>query len=93
MLAYLTTALGLTTGAPVASATVTVLSFASSGDITPARLFSGITLGPGNYYLTLFDVDPTADVAWAGANSVTTASGFARRSVLRRYWVRNCERD
>jgi hypothetical protein len=74
VLAYLTTALGPTAGPPVASATLTVPSFASAGDITPAMLFSGLALGPGNYYLTLFDVNPTANVAWAGASSVTTAS-------------------
>jgi hypothetical protein len=73
VVAYLTTALGPTAGTPLASATVTVPPFALPGDITPTQLFSGLTLGPGSYYLTLFDADPIANVAWARASSVTTA--------------------
>jgi hypothetical protein len=70
--AYLSTGLGPASDAPVAMANVTVASFASSGAIIPVTLFSGLTLGPGTYYLTLFG-DLTATIAWAAASAVTVA--------------------
>jgi len=68
--AYLTTSIGPGTTTAIASTT-----FAGSNPSPQAvQLFSGLTLGPGTYYLTLagLDAEPvsggTVGYVWAGAN-------------------------
>jgi hypothetical protein len=67
--AYLTSAIFPGAPAPIATTVFSVPSFANEGAITLATIFSGLTLGPGNYYLTLFNGDTTgsANIRWARA--------------------------
>jgi hypothetical protein len=66
--AYLTSQIGsgTTLGDQIATATVAVPGF--SPDFGYTTLFSDLTLGPGNYFLTLAATDPTdsGTAAWAG---------------------------
>ena len=80
--AYLTDAIGPSAGSPIATASVTVPSFATIGGITEATLFSGLTLGPDSYYLTLFNPDTTGrvNIQWALGSSTTFGSGVSGNS-------------
>lgn len=77
--ADLTDASGPSAGGPIATATVTVASFSSIGDITPTTLFSGLTLRAGQYFLTLFNEDTASDVdiRWARGSTVVFAGGVS----------------
>jgi len=80
--AYLTDAIGPSAGSPIATASVTVPSFATIGGITEATLFSGLTLGPDSYYLTLFNPDTTGrvNIQWALGSSTTFGNGVSGNS-------------
>jgi hypothetical protein len=88
--AYLTTAIGpgTTSAEEVTEASVTVGG--NSGDYSFEDLFSGLTLGPGTYYITVFgsgasawgaDCDPTLfSSSQCALANITTASGFTYNS-------------
>jgi len=77
--AYLTTSVGPGAGAPIATSSVTVASFANEGAIAPAALFSGLTLNAGSYYLTLFNPNTTGNVnlRWARGTAVAFGAGVS----------------
>jgi len=77
--AYLTTAVGPAAGTPITSATVSIPSVANDSAITPTTLFSGLTLTPGSYYLTLFNSDTTGNVnvRWARGTTATFGPGVS----------------
>ena len=76
--AYLTSTSGPGTSPPPIAGT----SFSAAGSTAPieALLFSGLTLGPGTYYLTLYGSQPSGPI-WlgvqpnAGPSVITTAPG------------------
>lgn len=77
--AYLTSAIGAGAGAPIATANVTVASFTGEAAFTPVTLFSGLSLGAGSYYLTLFNSDTSGNVntRWATGTMTTFGTGVS----------------
>ena len=77
--AYLTTSLG--TGTTVADEVASVNNLVMPDTPTDLVLFSGLTLGPGTYFLTLVEKGPITPYVWfrtTGAPTVTTDIGVTR---------------
>ena len=74
--AYLTSTIGPDAGSPLATSTVTIPQIGS--ELASTELFSGLSLGPGNYYLTLynFDLSSGTDPRWYRGAAVTFGYGI-----------------
>ena len=85
--AYLSTSIGSGSGDAIAIANGLVAPAASSyADITSQTLFTGLSLGPGTYYLTLYDVDasqsPNANINWGIGTTTSTDTGVTSNTSL-----------
>jgi hypothetical protein len=74
--AYLTSAIGPGAGLPIATSTVSIAQ--TTGLPASTELFSGLTLEPGSYFLTLynFDLSTATDPAWYRGASVAFGPGI-----------------
>jgi len=72
--AYLSTSIGpsATSADLVASANVTAPAYVPGTPFSPLSIFTNLTLGPGNYYLTLFNPDTTGNVHLVWGRSTST---------------------
>lgn len=73
--AYLTSGIGPGAGAPLSTSTVSIAQ--TTGLPTSTELFSGLTLEPGSYFLTLynFDLSSATDPVWYRGASVSFGPG------------------
>ncbi len=74
--AFLSSAIGPSAGSLIATSTVSIPQ--STGLPASTELFSGLTLGPGSYYLTLynFDLSSTTDPRWYRGAAVSFGDGI-----------------
>lgn len=74
--AYLTSAIGPGAGSPIATSTVSITQ--TTGLPASTELFSGLTLEPGSYFLTLynFDLSSSAEPSWYRGASVSFGPGI-----------------
>lgn len=74
--AYLTSAIGPGAGSPLATSTVSIAQ--TTGLPTSTELFSGLTLEPGSYFLTLYNFDLTSstDPKWYRGAAVSFGPGI-----------------
>ncbi|MFM7214605.1 MAG: PEP-CTERM sorting domain-containing protein [Verrucomicrobiota bacterium] len=73
--AYLTSTIGPGAGSPLATSTVSIAQ--TTGLPSSTELFSGLTLEPGSYFLTLynFDLSSSTDPRWYRGASVSFGPG------------------
>lgn len=74
--AYLTSGIGPGAGAPLSTSTVSIAQ--TTGLPTSTELFSGLTLEPGSYFLTLYNFDLTSstDPKWYRGAAVSFGPGI-----------------
>jgi hypothetical protein len=74
--AYLSSTIGPSAGSPIATSTVSIAQ--TTGLPASTELFSGLTLGPGNYFLTLynFDLSSSTDPKWYRGAAVSFGPGI-----------------
>ena len=74
--AYLTSAIGPGAGSPIATSTVSIAQ--TTGLPASTELFSGLTLEPGSYFLTLynFDLSSATDPVWYRGAAVSFGPGI-----------------